>query len=643
MLALFTIKITMENIQRNQIIADTLDKKTLVVDQKGIDNHLLENGDFTYNGDSARFQINLDSEKNRSSILAIAEKKLGRTVPLSTSEALKFVYEFEEVLKKPETNVSWAGLHEIRHAIVGFVLSKIHNEGHENVIEFVRTRLQKKHEDEPHLRNIESYFFEALLNFNMDGKEFMGPIRFYSSSVPKTNISNWAITFARKFGEKRPLLAKELYYEIVSYPNWEKEFDVLPAFILVGLYKSEPIYAFEKAKEQLINAPIHSLFFFGRIEFSTLNDLQDAIEIIKEVETKDEQTVNQLVYLLTSILKSQFADQTIVDFCFQQFQILFDSEILDNKPSVIKFVAHWIKDHERERYNFLFKNHSKFGDFELIENYFSDFNDSIFFFDFFQKVYHAVNGKMKPRFFHSAVNHFWRIDTDKTERFILDFLAHKELFWRKAGMHLLKAREIDIHQINLLLLDTEIEQLRALEIITEFNWNLEAYLPMILSLRNSDFISVRKELQRVLAKLTFESYHEILVDKISNLISNSAEDKKFIRPIKEALKKYNKLVEVKSSINDLNPVENERSFMNLYYRLEHENQAIMMEEIKSGRGSFLEHMKNSIIVRGHSWKLEGRDEVVPLAKMEHSFSIDARAFKNSELFEHQTNNFKSKY
>ena len=633
----------MDDTFRNEIIATCLERKSLTVDKNGVDKKLLENDHFVYNADLATFQINLDSQKNRSSILAIAEEKLGKTVPLSTSEALKFVYEFEDVLKKPETNVSWAGLYEIRHALAGFVLAKIHNEGHENVIEFVRARLQKKHKDEPHLRNIESYFFEALLNFNMDGKEFMGPIRFYSSSVPKTNISNWAITFARKFGQMSPLLAKELYNEIVSSPNWEKEFEVLPAFILVGLYEPEPIYAFRKAKEQLVINPVHALFFFGRIDFSARNDLEDVIEIIKKVEIKDKQTVNQLVYLLTSILKSKFANEKIVDFCFQQFQALFDSEILDNKLSVIEFVAHWVKDHEKERYDFLLQNHGEFGDFDLIENYFSDFKDSIFFFHFFQKIYHALDGNMKPGLFHSAVNHFWRSDPDKTERFILDFLAHEELFWRKAGMHLIKARDIGVHQINLLRLDTEIEQLRALEILTEFNWNLEAYLPMILLLRNSRFTSVRKELQRVLAKLTFESYHDILVEKISNLISNSVDDKKFIRPIKEALEKYNKLVEVKSAINDLNPLENERSFMNLYYRLEHENQAIIMEEIKSGRGSFLGHMKNSIIVRGHSWKLEGQDQVVPLAKMEHSFSIDARAYKNNELFEHQTNNFKSKY
>lgn len=633
----------MENTLRNQIITNCLERKTLIVDQNGINNKLLENDHFIYKVDSVTFEINLDSNKNRSSILNIAEEKLGKSTPMNISEGLKFVYEFEAELKKPKTNVSWAGLIELRQAIAGFVLAKIHNEGKEDLVEFVIKRLVKKHKDEPHLRNIEAYFFEALLNLNMTSNEFFETIRNYNSSVSKTGISHRAISFAQKIGQQKVEIAKEIYTEMISSNDWETEFGVLPAHLLIGIYKIDPNYSFGKAKGELANHPVHSLFFFGRIDFSSQNDLQEVIGIIKEIEPKDEKSLNQLLYLLTTVLKSEFANSTIVNFCFQQFQVLFDSEIVNAKSAVIYDVAHSVENHEKERYDFLFQNHGEFGDFNLIENYFSHFKDSFFFFDFFQKVYHALGGNMKSGLFHSAVNHFWRINTDKTEKFMLDFLAHEELFWRKAGSHLMKARDIGVHQINLLRLDTEIEQLRALEILTEFNWNLEAYLPMILLLRNSKFVSVRKELQRVLAKLTFESYHEILVEKILNLIGNSKDDKKFIRPIKEALKKYNKLVEVKSSINDLNPIENERSFMNLYYRLEHENQAIMMKEITSGKGTFLSHMKDSIIVRGHSWKLDDKDEVFPLPKMEHSFSIDARAYKNSELFEHQTNNFKSKY
>ena len=634
----------MEDILRNEIIKNCLERKSLIVDHNKIDpSQLLGNEDFKETN-SSEFEINLESESNRLSILSIAIEKLGRTVPTDISKAVKFIYDFEEELKKPETNVSWAGLIDLKFAMTGFVIAKIHNEGKENLVDFLLKQLKNKHKDEVHLRNIEAYFFEALITINMTAKEFFETIRSYNSTVSKTNISHRAITFAQKIGQQKTDVAKQLYEEIISCDNWEQEFDVLPAHLLIGIHKTEPNYSVEKANEVLASHPVHSLFFFGRIDFSTEGEIQAILKLINELDLTNEQTVNQFIYLLTAILKSKFVTDEIVEFCFQQFQNLFDSETSNNKRMVVDAMTNWIENHEKERYGFLLQNHGKFGDLELIDGYFSRFKDCAFFFQFFQSVYRALDGKMKSGLFSVSVNHFSRENPDKAERFILDFLSHEELFWRKAGMHLIKTKDIGVHQLDLLRLETEMEQLRALEVLTEYNWNLEEYLPMVLVLRNSLFPSVRKELQKILSKLTFESYHEVLVEKVSNLLTNSADDKKFIRPIKEALKKYHKLVEVKTSIKDLNPAENERSFMDLYYRLEHENQAKMMKEIKSGKGNFLtSFFKSSVIVRGHSWKIEGKDEVVPLAKIEHSFSIDARAFKNSELFEHQSNNFKSKY
>jgi hypothetical protein len=633
----------MEDVLRNEIIKNCLERKSLIIDPTKINSsQLFGNEDFKKI--DSDFEINLESERNKLSILSIAIEKLGRTVPNGISDAVKFIYDFEEELKKPETNVSWAGLIDLKYAMTGFVLAKIHNEGKENLMEFLLKRLKNKHKDEIHLRNIEAYFFEALITINMSAKEYFETIRSYNSTVSKTNISHRAITFAQKIGQQKIDVAKQLYEEIISCDDWEQEFDVLTAHLLIGIHKTEPIYSFEKANEMLGSHPVHSLFFFGRIDFSTESEIQTILKLIYELDLTNEHIVNQLIYLLTAILKSKFANDEIVEFCFQQFQNLFDYEKSKNKLMVVDAMTNWIENYEKERNYFLLQNHGEFGDFELIEVYFSRFKDCTFFFQFFQSVYRALEGKMKPGLFSSSVNHFSRQNADKAERFILDFLSHEELFWRKAGMHLIKTKDVGVHQLDLLRLETEMEQLRALEVLTEYNWNLEESLPMVLVLRNSSFPSVKKELQKVLSKLTFESYHEVLVEKISNSLTNSADDKKFIRPIKEALKKYHKLVEVKSSIKDLNPVENERSFMDLYYRLEHENQAKMMKEIERGKGNFLtSFFKNSVIVRGHSWKVEGRDEIAPLAKIEHSFSIDARAFKNIELFEHQSKNFKSKY
>ena len=162
----------MEDILRNEIIKNCLERKSLIVNHNKIDSsQLLGNEDFK-EINSSEFEINLESESNKSSILSIAIEKLGRTVPTDISDAVKFIYDFEEELKKPETNVSWAGLIDLKYAMTGFVLAKIHNEGKGNLVEFVLNRLKNKNKDEVHLRAIEAYFFEALISINMTSREF---------------------------------------------------------------------------------------------------------------------------------------------------------------------------------------------------------------------------------------------------------------------------------------------------------------------------------------------------------------------------------------------------------------------------------------------------------------------------------------
>ena len=107
---------------------------------------------------------------------------------------------------------------------------------------------------------------------------------------------------------------------------------------------------------------------------------------------------------------------------------------------------------------------------------------------------------------------------------------------------------------------------------------------------------------------------------------------------------YSKIKEVKNNNKHLDPLENERTLVELYYRLEDENKAEMINEISNGKDSILGEMtKSVIIVRGNSWKLEGKDEITPLNLIRSSSVLDSRAFKNPDLFESNLNNPKSKY
>ena len=102
---------------------------------------------------------------------------------------------------------------------------------------------------------------------------------------------------------------------------------------------------------------------------------------------------------------------------------------------------------------------------------------------------------------------------------------------------------------------------------------------------------------------------------------------------------YNQLKEQKESINDLNPQENERDLMDLYYRLEHEENAKMMNRVQQGKGTFMEMVKNVIIVRGNSIKYDEK-EPSPLTTIKTSMLVDSDSYKNPDLFEHNLNTLK---
>lgn len=166
----------------------------------------------------------------------------------------------------------------------------------------------------------------------------------------------------------------------------------------------------------------------------------------------------------------------------------------------------------------------------------------------------------------------------------------------------------------------------------------------MLQFRTSKYKAVKEECKLTLGRLIFEAYHDHIYRIILNYLSNSRADKNLKEYFTKILDSYNEMCEFKAKINDLSPNQNEYNLMDLYYRLEHENRAKMMKEVKEGKGTFLEHLgKTSVIVRGNAWKLDGQDEIRKLSNHQHSILVDGRIYKNPDLYEHILNSNKSKY
>lgn len=241
--------------------------------------------------------------------------------------------------------------------------------------------------------------------------------------------------------------------------------------------------------------------------------------------------------------------------------------------------------------------------------------------------------------FESSIFHFWNNDTQETEKHILELFRPEDKFGM-LPVEIIMTGSFGALPIDLLKLKTKQQQAKAIEAITLFPHTFDRLLPLVLPLRQSPHPEVVKFLQIKLSELIYDAYHKSLLDDIENLLNDSKDDKSFIKPLKVTLKHYETIVSKKKSINDLNPYENERDLMDLYYSLEHENRAKMMQDMNENPKGFLAAVgKSTIIVRGNSWKQELEDKVMPLGKVESSFILDARLFKNPDLQEYILNTY----
>ena len=272
----------------------------------------------------------------------------------------------------------------------------------------------------------------------------------------------------------------------------------------------------------------------------------------------------------------------------------------------------------------------------MVKEFFDLINDPVYIFDIMMRLFNtSPNYRFSLSLFENGIRHVWNTNQEETEKHILNLFKQHSTFGI-LGVKVIFSAYLGIFQVDLLKLDKIEYQINAIDNICKNPHSFDKLLPLILPLRNSKFKQVREHLQKHLAQKVFNSYHGAIYNQIESSIGKNKKDKEFIKPIKKALEDYHKLKDLKESINDLNPNENERDLMDLYYRLEHEAQAKMMNKVNSGKGTFMEMMKTSIIVRGNSFKFN-EEKPTPMGRYESSMLIDGSSYLNPDLYEHNLN------
>jgi hypothetical protein len=366
-------------------------------------------------------------------------------------------------------------------------------------------------------------------------------------------------------------------------------------------------------------------------------EIEELLESINKVEPSTIETANLKSLLFCMLIENDKSSSDIKKKCFEEIIGLLKSEDHKIADAVFQNVQYNLDNHEHEKYSLLqiYLNNTK--NFNVINYFFYNFKNPKYLFHILIRNYDVSGFRGSIDLFKSSLNHFLDTNKEETEEQILNLFNFRK--YSLLAVKIILSDHSGVYSVDLLKLLKQEAQLFAIDSICNYPHSIDDLLPLLLKLKESKFKEVKDYLQTKLAELIFEVYHESLLDLIKKNLTNSKKDKNFLIPLQKALDEYYKMRESKATIKDLDPRENERNLMDLYYRLEHENQAKMMKSRDKNENSFLSMMKNMIIVRGRAWKNDDSEDILPLGLIESSMMIDTRAYKNPTVYEQNLENF----
>jgi hypothetical protein len=401
----------------------------------------------------------------------------------------------------------------------------------------------------------------------------------------------------------------------------------------MGLEENEKLIL--KAKDLLNTNAVEGIKLFINIKISSKEEAEEIYSIVNSISTADVDTAYYVSFLLCKIIENECSTDGFVELCFQQIIPMLQSENHEIANRVFDNIRYSLKGYEKQKYGLLHIYLTNTKEINVLNDFFYNFYDPIYLFDILKRRYNAIGFRMSVDNYSNTIYNFWRKNKIATEAQMLNLFSHSQ--FGMLATKIIVSGHYDVYPINLLKLDTKEKQKLAIQSILNFPHSIDKLLPLVLSLRNSKFKEVIIFLQNTLSELIFEAYHSTLLDLVKKNITTSSKDKKFIEPLKDANDNYEKMRELKGQIMDLDPRENERHLMDLYYSLEHETQAIMMKDNKKDN-SFLSAVKTMVIVRGNSWKLENHEIPSPMQLIQSSVLIDSRAYKNPLDYEYNLEN-----
>lgn len=582
--------------------------------------------------DLQHFEINLDSFLFNDVLLDIAETELKRKLPDNIADALLFMDDFENHLKnKYHVDALSREYSNLINGLKVFTLTILNNQlsVYDFYFELIKDKKQKRTDSSVFI----NLYFQFLIISNSSEEIILKSCIEYNNN--EKHPSNYTYNFLRGLGKNHSTLAKQLVE--FGIKNDFQKYSVFIPNLLIGLYNAGQNDTFDYTILIFEKDPITALKAFSGYNVSNGSKIKQLFELLNKIEPITVELVNLKSVLFCNFIENDNASAEIKENCIKELVKLLKLEDHKKADSAFQNIQYNLDNYEYEKYYLLnvYLNNTK--NFSVFKYFFHNFKNPEYLFDILIKRYHASGFRGSIELFKNALNHFLDTNKEETEAQILKLFSFRN--YRLLAVKIILSTHAGVHQIDLLKLSEKQAQLSAIDSICSYPHSIDDLLPLLLKLKESNFKEVKDYLRNKLAELIFEVYHESLLDLIKKNLTKSKKDKDFLIPLQKSLDEYSKMREFKAKIKDLDPRENERNLMDLYYRLEHENQAKMMKNTDKDENSFLFMMKNMTIVRGRAWKNDDAEDILPLGLIESSMMIDTRAYKNPTVYEQNLENF----
>lgn len=573
-------------------------------------------------------KLNFDSGLLNQQAFEIAFSMLAERMPDDILRALEYTKKFEVALKQEYKVEDFSSAYsDLIKGMDAYGLLLLDNGT--STYDFLLSLTPVIKERKKRLRNFEETYFQFLKQSNYSieliynsctsvydkNKKNANPV--YKYLIEVASIDHNLSLQVYGFG---------VQHKIFSYSGFASN-------LLIGLYNTGYPSILPLAIGLLQQDTSEGLMAFTGFDLKSDEDIKNVFEIIYPVAPNTVLEASHKSFLLCHIIDNPATPEDIFEKSVHQILGLLKSENHEIAHAVFDKVNYIIEKHEYEKYVMLYAYLTNTQNFNVLDDFFYHFKDPKYVFDYIIRRYEAHGFRISISQFEQPILHLWKEEPAKVEKQILRLFEQKSFGLLAVKIMLAGSNypiPVDIHK-----LDKEEYQMTALESMCNYPHSIDKLLSTILKFRHSRFPSVQIHVQTLLSKLIFDAYHESIFRLIESQLS-TWKDRKFLSTLKKSLLDYEQMKEFKD-IRDLDPRQNERSLMDLYYSLEHENQAKLMKN--EDRGGLSSLFKSVAIVRGKAWKVDDDDEVRPMGLIEASMMIDSRAYKNPIMYEQKLGNF----